>query len=109
MCAYHSAKKKFTRKEIVDILKRNVELYNNEPGFASYIVDLAMYLVEYTYEREPDLAAIASQQVSLTSSGSQKVYKVFRSPTDTNTEKRCPFCGAPTFSKKKCPQCGSIL
>lgn len=44
--AYQAAKETFSRDEILDILRRNVELYRNEPTFVNYIVDLAMYLLE---------------------------------------------------------------
>ena len=43
--AYQSAKKSFTRDEIADILKKNTELYKDDPNFPNYIADLAIYLV----------------------------------------------------------------
>ncbi|MBX3729118.1 MAG: hypothetical protein KF858_08015 [Candidatus Sumerlaeia bacterium] len=43
------AKQTFTREEIVDILQRNVSLYQNEPGFVAYITDLALYLIDQAY------------------------------------------------------------
>ena len=54
MCAYQSAKKNFTREEIIEILKKNVDLYKGDPNFTSYIVDLALYLVEFAYNA-PDM------------------------------------------------------
>ena len=47
--SFKSAKKKLTREEIVEILKRNAELYKNEPDFINYIIDLAMFLLEQQY------------------------------------------------------------
>jgi len=112
MCAYQSAKKSFTRDEIIEILKKNVDLYKNEAGFPSYIVDLALYLVEYGYKREDDpQPALSDKSMGfLSSSSSQKVYKVFRAPSSGDTSKFCPFCGAPlTGDEGKCIQCGNIV
>jgi len=110
MCAYQSAKKHFTREEIIEILQKNSDLYRNEPNFASYIVDLAMYLVEYGYKREQEQPVPLEKNISLPGPKSQKVYKVFRAPSSGETAKYCPFCGAPlTSDATKCYQCGNIL
>ncbi len=50
--AFHSAKQSFTREDILDILRRNVKLYKNEPEFVNYIVDLALYLLENVAQGE---------------------------------------------------------
>ncbi len=42
--AYTASKKKLTREEIVEILKRNAELYKIEPSFINYIVDLVLHI-----------------------------------------------------------------
>ena len=44
---FKTGKQKFTKEEIIDILKRNVSLFRDEEEFVQYIVDLAMYLVEH--------------------------------------------------------------
>jgi len=110
MCAYQSAKKYFTREEIIEILQKNVDLYKNEPNFASYVVDLAMYLVEYGYKREAEQPVPIEKGFIFQSPKSQKVYKVFRAPSSGETAKYCPFCGAPLSSDAvKCYQCGNML
>lgn len=50
--AFHSAKETLTREEVLDILRRNVALYKNEPEFVNYIVDLSLYLLEHLAESE---------------------------------------------------------
>lgn len=42
---YKPAKERFTRQEVVDILKRNVALYRDEDGFVDYLVELTLYLL----------------------------------------------------------------
>jgi hypothetical protein len=111
MCAYQSAKKHFTRDEIIEILKKNVDLYKNESNFPSYIVDLALYLVEFGYKREAEQPVPTEKSINhQTGAKSQKVYKVFRAPSTGDTSKFCPFCGAPlTSDKGKCYQCGNVI
>lgn len=52
---FHSAKESLTREEILDILRRNVKLYKNEPEFVNYIVDLALYLLENVAHEELEM------------------------------------------------------
>lgn len=40
-------KQQFTKDEIIDILRRNVQLYRDEVDFVNYIVELSMYLVDH--------------------------------------------------------------
>ncbi|GAG37380.1 unnamed protein product, partial [marine sediment metagenome] len=62
MVPYRSAKKKLSKDEIIDIMKRNVDLYKNEPDFVNYIVDLAMYLLENRYAKElPDVGEVDTE------------------------------------------------
>ncbi len=57
----HPAKESLTRTEILDILRRNVALYKNEPEFVNYIVDLALYLLENLAENDPRREALAGE------------------------------------------------
>ena len=108
--AYQSAKKSFARDEIVEILQKNVELYKGDPNFTSYIVDLTLYLVEYAYKRDTEHPVFSNRNVDFVSSGPEKMYKVFRSTSSGDTNKFCPFCGAPISSKAgKCSQCGNVI
>lgn len=111
MCAYQSAKKNFTREEIIEILKKNVDLYKEDPNFTSYIVDLALYLVEFAYKTPDAVPSIMEKQdMDMVTQGPRKVYKVFRPPSSGDTNKFCPFCGAPVIKGMgQCQQCGNML
>src|SRR4051812_14636442 len=43
-------RRKMTRSQIIDILERNVSLYREEESFVHYLVELAVYLMEYEYD-----------------------------------------------------------
>jgi hypothetical protein len=102
---YRLAKDRLTRDEIVDILKRNVEIYRNEPQFLGYIVDLALYLVEYKFDRETP----AKEEVEEPSPYTRPtVYKVFSHYSAIKKEKHCHLCGAPMGEDRKCPVCGNV-
>ena len=110
MCAYQTAKKHFSRDDIIDILNKNVDLYKNEPNFASYIVDLTLYLVEYGYKKPEDQPILDEKNMEFCSSGTRKFYKVFRAPATGDTSRLCPFCGALLNTDSgKCYQCGNFI
>jgi len=60
--AIKTARDVFTRGEILDILRQNVAMYHNEPGFADYLAELGLYLLDQAYcvsgERCQDLPAL---------------------------------------------------
>lgn len=60
--AQQTAKSSFSKSEIIEILKTNVNLYKNEPEFVEYIVNLALFLIDQAYcnsgERSADLDSI---------------------------------------------------
>ncbi len=41
---------KLNRQQIIDILERNVALYKDDPSFVQYLVELAIYLMEFEYD-----------------------------------------------------------
>lgn len=45
-------RRKLNRAQVSEILERNVTLYKAEPTFVHYLVDLALYLLEYEYDWE---------------------------------------------------------
>ncbi|MBX7244425.1 MAG: hypothetical protein K1X53_02945 [Candidatus Sumerlaeaceae bacterium] len=48
---------KFTKEEIIEILKRNVNLFRDEEEFVEYIVELTLYLVEHRLQTTTKLPA----------------------------------------------------
>ncbi len=110
MVPYRSAKKKLSKDEIIDIMKRNVDLYKNEPDFVNYIVDLAMYLLENRYAKEmPDVGEVDTEdKAGQRPKTPLEIYKVFRSYSSVDPSKHCRLCGAPTGGKMKCPVCGNM-
>ena len=44
-----SPRRKLNRTQIIDILERNVALYKDEPVFVRYLIELAVYLMEFEY------------------------------------------------------------
>ena len=117
---FKTGKQKFSKDEIIDILKRNISLYRDEEEFVQYVVDLAMYLVEHrqysTAER------VASRPISADDSGPLKRRRDALVQTDhdvinklkkhaTRSDARpnnCRMCGAPNSGKVTCPNCGNM-
>lgn len=60
--AIRSARETFSKDDVIEILRRNVTLYKNEPEFVEYIVNLALYLIDQAYclggERSSDLESV---------------------------------------------------
>ena len=58
-------RRRLSRTQIIEILERNAELYKDE-NFIPYVVELAIYLVEYEYDRDKDGPASDSFQMART-------------------------------------------
>lgn len=100
---------KKSKEEIIDILKRNVALYKNERDFATYFVDLAVYLFEYHYlDVPPEARTKQATGTKVRKKGKlgSKIYRVFKTYKG-DTEKYCNLCGAPTGGMSRCPNCGN--
>lgn len=57
-----------TRKQIVEVLSNNLEMYRDDPHFVPYFVELALYLLENQYDATAD-AEEASARVTPTRGG----------------------------------------
>jgi len=106
--AVSQPKKKLTKEEIIDILRRNAKLFRNEPEFITYIVDLALYLIEDMLDRgEPKKTTDTPFQVS--PQEIKQVYSVLQHFSSEKSHKRtCPLCGCATEGKRKCPNCDAM-
>ena len=112
-------KQKFSRDEIIEILKRNMPIYREDEKFVQYIVDLATYLVEYRVnqieEAERVQAAVTEAQqnkrrsLSRTFQRDVELQGVLRKhATKLDSNSMCRMCGAPTQGRLVCFHCGSM-
>ncbi|PKO14662.1 hypothetical protein CVU37_14305 [candidate division BRC1 bacterium HGW-BRC1-1] len=128
---FKRGKQKFTKGEIIDILKRNVSLFRDEDEFVQYIVDLAMYLVEHrlynTSEagdagesaapaqevisptKTPEGIEKRSDRFTRTRERDKELYRVLKKhSTRSEMKTNCRMCGAPTGGAAICPNCGNM-
>jgi len=123
--------RKLNRDEIQEILETNAELYKDDKKLVSYIVELAMYLIEFEYNwnesvAEPPKFISTSSLGRSKSAGSKK--QAFKAPqfitkkggvssymgvtskNETEDKIRCPHCGGEIRADlAKCPHCHNIV
>ena len=116
------SKQKFSKDEIIDILKRNVKLFRDEEEFVQYIVDLALYLVQHRIvpgaEELPQLEQPENPNIERrtesyrrTHEHSEEAYEVLKKHSGKAvplSARYCRMCGAPTGGKAICPSCGNM-
>ena len=101
-------KEKLSKEEIIEILRRNAQLFKDEPEFVKYIVDLAMYLIE-NYLDAAALQGALERPFEVPPKEVQNVYRVFqRFSTGRTPAHACPICGADTEGRRKCPNCNAM-
>ena len=102
-------KKKLSKEEIIEILRRNAQLFKNEPEFVTYIVDLAIYLIEDLLDQE-DKKEIPEKTIKASPKEMKEIQGVFRRFGADRFQKRaCPMCGCPVEEgKRKCPNCDAM-
>lgn len=113
-------RRRLSRAQITDILERNAELYKDEDNFASYLVELAIYLVEYEYDREKDTQGNEATFLGQNTTQADKPITVdsesnpMRSKITVHTsrghlnKKVCPYCGNVTGDALVCPSCHNL-
>ena len=115
--AVSEPKKKMTKDEIIDILRRNARLFKDEADFVAYIVDLAMYLLENCLEesvkQQPAKAEVPPFKA--TKKEVKEVLSVFDRFSSGKTQvkhrtpvRSCHVCGAPVHGKRRCPNCNAM-
>jgi len=96
------------KDDVIEILKRNVSLFKEEKDFVEYIVDLAMYLIEFHLDENTPLSKEMNLDERLKEE-TQARYRIFKKFGDTHPRpKNCRFCGAPTEGKTRCPNCNNM-
>lgn len=117
-----------SRDEIVEIVKTNTDLFKDQPEFASFITDLALYLLENHYEQviekrqlaegaaAGDKGAVAERRkvprelTDTAVSSFAKRYKILQDLSATGRKVSiCANCGARVTGQSLCPGCGSIM
>lgn len=113
MAKFNPDTAKLSKKEIIDILERNVELYQKEANFMAYLVELAIHLVHYQYDAKKDLSEASSgAEPELEArqglpKKSEKVITDMQSAFSVKKRKSvCPFCGTKVDKGVRCPTCG---
>jgi hypothetical protein len=113
-------KQKMSREELVEALRRNVLQYRDDGEFVQYVIDLALYLVEYRLHqgREAEMAReiIAAKPKSVdmaklaeTRKRDQELQAVLKRHAKPKAKNAaCKMCGAPTEGKAICPHCGNM-
>lgn len=108
---------RFTRDEIIDIMRKHVHAYKDDEQFAQAVIDMAAFLVEYrAHKRRTSPAATGDA----TATGEQR-RRWLRDTEDRDEELKrtfqryqkerptdCNLCGAPTHGQAMCPHCGNM-
>lgn len=113
------SKQKFTRDEIIEILKRNMSVYREDEKFVQYIVDLATYLVEYRLNlaREAErvkeaLTEAQSRRQTILSRTYQRDVELhgvlLKHASKPEIKASCRMCGAPVNGRMVCFHCGNM-
>lgn len=117
-----------SKDEMIEILKRNVNLFRDEEEFVEYIVNLTLYLVESRTAKQQaapsgsgaEAADGSNRYESGDASGIIKHSQRFMRTRERDAElvkilskyrgqvKRCRVCGAETKDHRVCPSCGNL-
>lgn len=102
---------------MAEILERNVQLYKGEESFVHYLIDLALYLVEYEY----DWSQSGTEQPRNTTGGAtttQNKTNPDKNPLVVSIQSNsgslkplkrlCPYCGVMVGDVLECPACHNL-
>ena len=112
-----SQRRKLNRDEVIEILERNAGLYKDEGNFVPYLVELAVYLLEYEYQwpeggppSEPGRSeSRQSPRAGMVHLGEHKTIVSKLTPKAYRQKRRqCRFCGAFLGDEIQCPSCRGI-
>lgn len=114
----NKSRRKLTKAEIIDILERNVSLYREEESFAHYLIELAVYLLEYEYDWAESGAAPpnlrprpedAPRQTHVNERNGANIVSAIQPSARVETRPECPFCGTRVEpGKLVCPSCKNM-
>jgi len=114
-----------SRAQIQEILERNARLHKNDASFVPYLVELAMYLLEYEYDwresgtKPPDLVLAQDKPKSVVNGLDQKqkpaAIGVVKTPTGAGSRPKIRSYGkinqaaTPREGEHSCPHCGTMV
>ncbi len=107
---------KYSREELVEVLRRHLHAYKDDEKFAQHIMDMAAFLVEYrAYKRRhipengvtSDTGEMRRQWLRSTEQRDEEL-KVILDRYDRERPSNCKLCGAPTGGHVMCPNCGNM-
>jgi len=108
------ANQKYSREELVEVVRRHLHAYKDDEKFADSIMDIAAFLVEYrAYKRrhapEPktDTGEQRRQWLRSTEQRDEEL-KVVLERFDKDRPTHCKLCGAPSGGRAMCPNCGNM-
>ena len=116
--SFARGKQKYTRDEVIEVLKRNTSVFKDDEVFTQYIIDLASFLIEYRLlvarTMKPatpptETGEYKRKWLSRTSDRDKElgdVLKKHTSPIDPRAT--CKMCGGPTGGNILCPTCGGM-
>ena len=111
------SRRKLNRRQVQEILERNIKLYKDEESLVPYLVDLAIYLLEYEYDWDnsgveapeglPDDPEVEEGGIVL--KNDNQVYKSINNTTiHEGQEYDCPHCGSRISEELVCPNCRNL-
>jgi rubrerythrin len=107
---------KYTRDQLLDVLRRHVHAYKDDELFAQRILDIAAFLVEYrAYKRrhfpeneaDSDTGKHRLRYLKGTEQRDEALGKLLEG-LDQKRPQECKLCGAPTNGRAMCPNCGNM-
>lgn len=105
---------KYTREELLEVVRRHVHAYKDDEKFAQSIMDIAEFLVEYRaykrrHEPEPDTTTGEQRRRWLrTTEQRDEELKLILQRHNRERPANCRLCGAPTDNHVMCPACGNM-
>lgn len=119
--------RKLSRSQVQEILERNCRLYKDENTFVPYLVELAMYLLEYEYDwsdsgappppkfAEQRLADFKKSPITVPKTDelqkkslNMKQISTIRPRSLTPRNRVCPHCGQAVGDELLCPHCQNM-
>lgn len=108
------ANQKYSREELIEILRRHLHAFKDDEQFSQSIMDIAAFLVEYrAYKRRhagevsTDTGEQRRRWLRSTEQRDEEI-KLIMERYSTERPQHCKLCGAPTSGHALCPNCGNM-